>query len=59
MKEALSALQEKIGKANDETLETLNNNAEQAMKDYDTAVGTIKRSIAVHKPKPAKTKKAA
>ncbi|OLQ04185.1 hypothetical protein AK812_SmicGene12728 [Symbiodinium microadriaticum] len=59
MKEALSALQEKIGKANDETLETLNTNAEQAMKAYDEAVGTIKRSIAVHKPKPAKTKKAA
>ncbi|CAE7370887.1 unnamed protein product [Symbiodinium sp. KB8] len=57
MKEALSALQEKIGKANDETLETLNTNAEQAMKAYDEAVGTIKRSIAVHKPKPAKTKK--
>ncbi|CAE7195431.1 TEX13C [Symbiodinium sp. CCMP2592] len=57
MKDAVNALQAHIGKVTPDQLAVYNNSAEQALKAYEEAVGTIKRTIAINKPKTTKPSK--
>eukprot|EP00439_Symbiodinium_sp_Y106_P035615 s4341_g4.t1 len=58
MKDAVNSLQSHIGKVTEEELAGYNESAEQALKAYDEAVGTIKRTIAINSKTSKKQAKA-